>query len=170
MLRLIPAIAVLAFTPALASPPALASEQRSGVERLREVSVIYVAELGPTWRAKTLRQEIIKEFAKSDFVRVVDSPEKADAVLTATFKQVSKNVDHPSEVFGEPGMKSGSSVVTALQIQFRVDSRQHRNLWKAKFEPDSSSSMNESQAVQALANRVSRTFQKAIEKDSKKRR
>jgi hypothetical protein len=30
--------------------------------------------------------------------------------------------------------------------------------------------MNENQAVQALANKVSRTFQKAIEKDSKKHR
>lgn len=136
MLRLIPVIAVLAFT------HALASEQRSGVERLREISVIYVAELGQTEKAKALRQEIIKEFAKSDFIRVVDAPEKADAVLTATTKQVSKNVDRPMEVFGEPGMKTGSTIVAAQEIQFRLDSRQHRNLWKAKFESDSFSYLN----------------------------
>ena len=118
MLRLIPAIAALVLA------PALASEQRSGVERLREISVIYVAELGQTWRAKTLRQEIIKEFSKSGFIRLVDAPEKADAVLTATIKQVSKNVDHPSKVFGEPGMKSGSNIVAAQEIQFRLDSLQ----------------------------------------------
>ena len=165
MRRLIPAIALL-----LAFIPAMATEQRSGVERLREVNVIYVAELGQTWRAKSLREEIIKELAKSDFIRVVDAPEKADAVLTATIKQVSKNVDNPSEVFGEPGMKAGSMVIMTQEIQFRVDSRQHRNLWKAKFNSNTFSSMNESQAVSAMASKVSQTFKKAVEKDSKKRR
>ena len=162
MLRLVPVIAVLAFT------PALASEQRSGVERLREISAIYVAELGQTEKSKALRQEIIKEFTKSDFIRMVDAPEKADAVLTATTKQVSKNVDRPMEVFGEPGMKTGSTIVAAQEIQFRLDSRQHRTLWKAKFESDSFSYLNENQAVRALANKVSQTFQKAVEKDIKK--
>jgi hypothetical protein len=56
------------------------------------------------------------------------------------------------------------------EIQFRVDSRQHRNLWKAKFDSNSFSSMNESQAVTAMASKVSQTFKKAIEKDIKKRR
>jgi hypothetical protein len=164
MLRLIPVIAVLAFS------PALASEQRSGVERLREINVIYVAELGQTTKAKALRQEIIKEFARSEFIRVVDAPEKADAVLTATIKQVSRNIDHPSEVFGEPGMKAGSMVVSAQEIQFRLNSRQNRTLWKAKFDPNGFSYMNENQAVHALANKVSMTFQKAVEKDAKKHR
>ena len=52
MLRLVPVIAVLAFT------PALASEQRSGVERLREISAIYVAELGQTEKSKALNQRV----------------------------------------------------------------------------------------------------------------
>ena len=99
---------------------------------------------------------------------MVDAPEKADAVLTATTKQVSKNVDRPMEVFGEPGMKTGSTIVAAQEIQFRLDSRQHRTLWKAKFESDSFSYLNENQAVRALANKVSQTFQKAVEKDIKK--
>ena len=164
MLRLIPAIAVLAFT------PALASEQRNGVERLREVNVIYVADLGQTEKAKALREEIIKEFAKSDLIRIVDAPEKAEAVLTATVKHGSKNIDNPSEVFGEPGMKVGSIVVPTEEIVFRLNSRQHRTLWAAKFDPTKFSNMNETQAVRALASNVSQTFRNAVEKDSKKRR
>jgi hypothetical protein len=164
MLRLIPAIAVLAFT------PAFASEQRSGVERLREINVIYVAELGQTERAKTLRQEIIKELAKADFVRVVDAPEKADAVLTATVKYGSKNVDQLGETFGKLGMTSGTKVVATEEILFRLDSAQKQTLWKAKFDPASFSNMDENRAVRALATKVSRTFQKAIERDGKRRR
>ena len=164
MLRLIPAIAVLAFT------PALASEQRSGVERLREINVIYVAELGQTEKAKALRQEIIKEFAKSDLVRVVDAPEKADAVLTATVKHGSKNVDQPFQVFGDPSLKIGTTVVATEEITFRLDSPENRTLWAAKFDPASFSYMDEHRAVRALANKVSRTFQKAVEKDGKKHR
>lgn len=164
MPSLISAIALLAFT------PALASEQRNGVERLREISVIYVAELGQTEKAKTLRQEIIKELAKSDFIRIVDAPEKADAVLTATIKHGSKNVDQLSESFGKPGMTTGSSVVPTEEILFRLDSRQHRTLWSARFDSQSFSYMDDNQAVHALANKVSRTFQKALEKDNKKHR
>ena len=48
MLRLIPAIAVLCFA------PALASKQRTNVDRLRQISVIYVAELGQTEQARNL--------------------------------------------------------------------------------------------------------------------
>lgn len=164
MLRLIPAIAMLAFT------PALASEQRSGAERLREINVIYVAELGQTERAKTLRQEIIKELAKSDFIRVVDAPEKADAVLTATVKRGTKNVDQPFQVFGDPSLKVGSTVIATEEIMFRLDSRQNRTLWSAKFDPASFSYMNENHALHALANKVTQTFQKAVEKDAKKHR
>lgn len=163
MLQLIPAIAVLCFM------PALASEQRSGVDRLREISVIYVAELGQTEKAKTLRQEIIKEFAKSDRIRVVDSPEKAEAVLTATIKSGTKNVDVPVGAFGDPAWRMGSAVVPTQEIVFRLNSRQNRTLWAAKFDSGSFSGMSESQAVHALANKVNRTFQKAVARDSKKR-
>jgi len=50
-----------------------------------------------------------------------------------------------------------------------VWSRQAQN-WKAKFDSDSFSYMNENLAVRALANKVSQTFQKAVEKDAKKHR
>ncbi len=164
MLSLIPAIAVLAFT------PAFASEQRSGVERLRQVNVIYVAELGQTEKAKALRQEIIKELAKADFIRVVDTPEKADAVLTATVKHGSKNVDELSERFGEVGLQTGSQVVATEEILFRLDSAQKQTLWKAKFDSSSFSNPDEHRALRALAAKVSHSFQKALEKDGKKQR
>lgn len=164
MLKLIPAIAVLCFT------PALASEQRSGVDRLRDINVIYVAEFGQTERAKTLRQEVIKEFAKADHILVVDSPEKADAVLTATVKQSSKNIDRPITVFGDPQWRIGADVVTTQEIIFRLDSRQNRTLWAARFDPGSFSYLNENQAAHALANKVSRKFLKAVEKDTKARK
>jgi hypothetical protein len=164
MLKLIPAIAVLCFT------PALASEQRSGVDRLRDISVIYVADFGQTERAKTLRQEIIKEFAKSDHILVVDSAEKADAVLTATVKRGSKNVDRPITVFNDPQWRIGADVVATQEIIFRLDSRQNRTLWAARFDLGSFSNLNQTQAAHALANKVGGKFMKAVAKDSKAHR
>ena len=100
---------------------------------------------------------------------MVDTPEKADAVLTASIKTGSKNVDQPVGAFGDPAWRIGSTVVTTQEITFRLDSRQNQTLWAAKFDPGSFSNMSESKAAHALASKVSRTFQKAVARDSVKR-
>src|SRR5687768_16750083 len=106
MARLLSAFAVLVFL-----TPAFAWDQDSGVGRLRDVRTVYVAELGKTEKAKTLRQEIIKSLKESERIRLTDAPERADAVLTMSIKNISKNVDWPYEAFGEPGVQTGSKVV-----------------------------------------------------------
>jgi hypothetical protein len=51
---------------------------------------------------------------------------------------------------------------------FRLDSREQRTLWSAKFDPGNYANPSGTKAARALANKVSRTFQKAVEKDSKR--
>lgn len=161
MLQLIPAIAVLCFA------PALASEQHNGIARLREVRAIYVADLGQTEKAKTLRTEIINELAKSNRITVAETPDEADAVLSVSIKQVSKNVDHTYEEFGQPGLKTNSIVVATQEFVFRLDSREKRTLWSAKFDPGDFASPSGAKDARALANKVSRKFEQAVEKDRK---
>lgn len=161
MLQLIPAIAVLCFT------PALASEQRNGIERLREIRAIYVADLGQTEKAKLLRTEIINELGRSNRITVAETPDEADAVLSVSIKHGTKNVDRSYEAFGEPGLKTTTTVVATQELVFRLDSSTKRTLWSAKFDPGNFSDANGTTAARALANKVSRTFQKAVEKDRK---
>lgn len=161
MLNLIPAIAVLCFT------PALASEQRNGIERLRELRAVYVADLGQTAKAKTLRQEIINELARSNRIKVAATPDDADAVLSVSIKHGTKNIDHTYEEFGEPGLKTTTKIVATQELVFRLDSRQNRTLWSARFDPGSFGDTSETKSARALANKVSRKFQQAVEKDRK---
>jgi hypothetical protein len=161
MLQLIPAIAVLCFA------PTLASEQRNGAERLREIRAIYVADLGQTEKAKTLRTEIINELARSNRITVVETPAEADAVLSLSIKHGTRNVDHTYEEFGQPGLKTNSIVVATQELVFRLDSREKRTLWSAKFDAGSSAYPSGTKAARSLANKVSRKFQQAVEKDRK---
>lgn len=162
MLRLILTIATLFVT------TALAMGQSKGVERLRDVGSVYVQELGQTEKAKTLRQEIIKGLVKSKSITVVDAPDRADAVLSASVRHGSKNIDQTYEVFGEPGMKVGSTVVPTQEIVFSINSRLNLTLWAVKFDYGSFSGKTERQMTSDLANRVSQQFQKAVERDGKR--
>lgn len=161
MLKLIPFIAVLCLA------PTLDSEQRHGIERLREIRAIYVADLGQTEKARMLRQEIINEFAKSNRITVTATPDEADAVLSVSIKHGTKNIDYPYEEFGEPGLKRTTKIVATQQLVFRLNSRQNRTLWSARFDPANFGDTNETKSARSLANRVSRKFQKAVEKDGK---
>lgn len=165
MLQLIPAFAALLFL-----SPTLAVDQDSRVQRLRDVSTVYVAELGQTEKAKTLRQEIIRTLIESKRIRLADAPDEADAVLSVSVKNGSKNVDWAFESFGDPGMKTGSKVVHTAEIVLRLNSHQDRTLWAVKFDSWNSSGNDEKQAARALADTVSQKFLKAVERDRKKRR
>ena len=163
MLNLIPAIAVLCFA------PALASEQRHGIERLRELRVVYVAELGQSDKARALRTEIINQLGRSNRITVAETPDEADAVLSVTIKHGTKNVDSTYEEFGQPGLKTTTRIVATEEFVFRLNSRQNRTLWSARFAPGNTSDASQTKSVRALANKVSRKFQQAVEKDRKVR-
>jgi len=164
MLKVVPAIALFFLT----SAPG--AEQSHKVERLGDVSSVYVAELGQTERAKALRQEIIRELNGSKRVRVVDTPEEADAVLSASVKGGSKNVDRAYQPFGNEPMKIGSEVVPTEEIVFRLDSHQSRSLWAVKLDAQKFSGKDDKKSARMLANKVSRDFLKAFEKAGKARR
>jgi len=161
MLKLLPAIALLSLA------PAIASEQRNGIERLREVRAIYVADLAQTEKAKILRQEIISELARSNNIAVARTPAEADAVLALSIKHGSKNVDSTYEEFGQPGLKTNTKIVATQELVIRLNSRQNRTLWSAKFDLGNFADASETKSARALANKVGRTFQKAVEKDRK---
>ncbi len=162
MLKLVPIFAVLFLN------PTLAPDQDSRVGRLRDVNTVYVAELGQTEKAKTLRQQIMRRLIESKRIRLADAPDKADAVLSVSVTHRTKNVDWPSDSFGE-GLKIGSRVINSAEIVLRLNAHQDRTLWTDKFDAGSSSGDNEKQATRALAHTVSRKFLKAVEKDRKKR-
>ena len=164
MAKLLSAFAVLVFL-----TPAFAWDQDSGVGRLRDVRTVYVAELGKTDRAKTLRQEIIKSLKESERFRLTDAADKADAVLTVSIKNISKNVDWPYEAFGEAGIQTGSKVVQTSEIVLSLNSHQQRSLWAAKFDSASFSGKTETHAARSLANAASKKLLKAVEKDRRKR-
>ena len=161
MLKLIPIIATLFLN------PALAPDQESRVGRLRDVRTVYVAELGQTVKAKTLRQEIIRSLIESKRIKLADAPEQADAVLSVSVERRTKNVDWPYESFGE-GMQIGSRVVDVREVALRLNSHPDRTLWAVRFNPTDSGN-DEKKAARALANTVSRKFLKAVEKDRRKR-
>lgn len=164
MLKLVPVFALLFLI------SASATEQSSGVKRLREVGSIYVAEMGQTEKAKTLKQEIIKGLIASKRIKVADTADEADAVLSVSVKHGSKNVDVTSQSFGDPTLKTGSKVVPIEELVFRLNTPENRDLWAAKFDSTSFSGDDEVQAARALANKVRREFLKAFVRDSKARR
>jgi len=163
MAKLFSAFALLVFL-----TPAFAMDQDGRVGRLRDVRTVYVAELGRTDRARSLREEIIKSLTASQRIRLADDPEKADAVLSLRFKSVSKNVDSPYEAFGEPGLKTGSRVIQTSEVILTLSSHQDSKLWAARFASEGYPG-TEKQAERSLANTVSRRFLRAVEKDRRKR-
>ena len=165
MLNLIPAVALIF----LAHAPG--AEQNQKVVRLRDVSSVYVAELGKTEKAKALRQELIKGLSGSGRVRVVDTPAEADAVLSLSVRNGTKNVDQTFQTFGDGSgvWKTGSIVVPDTKIVFRLDSKQSRALWAVKLDYRRFS-RDDAKTARAMADRVSREFLKAFERESKSRR
>ena len=149
--------------------PIAGLDQDSRIGRLRDVNTVYVAELGQTDKAKTLRQEIIRGLVESKRIKLADTPDKADAVLSLSVRQGTKNVDWAYQTFGD-GMQIGSRVVPNAEIVLRLDSLLDRTLWLVKFDSAGSAGQNETQAARALANTVNRKFLKAMESDRKKRR
>ena len=164
MLKLVHVFALL-FLISASTP-----EQSNGVKRLREVGNVYVAEMGQTEKAKTLRQQIIKELSASKRVRVANAPEEADAVLSVSVKRGSKNVDDPRQVFGDPTLRTGSKVIPTEEFVFRLNTPENRGLWTIKFDAASFSGKDETQTARALANKLLREFQKAFERDIRSRR
>jgi len=149
--------------------PALPVDQDSRVGRLRDVKTVYVAELGQTENAKTLRLEIIKDLEESKRIKLAQTPDEADAVLRLSVKHGTKNVDWPYQPFGEIGMQIGSKVVPTFQIVLTLNAHQNSTLWLVKFYSSGSADKDEQQAARTLANTVSRKLLKAMESDRKKR-
>jgi hypothetical protein len=133
------------------------------------VSNVYVAEMGQTERAKTLRQQIIKELSASKRVRIANAPEEADAVLSVKVKRGSKNVDEPHQTFGDPTLRTGSKVILTEEFVFRLNTSENRDLWTVKFDAASFYGKDETQRARVLANKLLREFQKAFERDIKRR-
>jgi hypothetical protein len=140
------------------------------VERLRNVSSVYIAGLGQTERAKALREKLTRELSESGRIRVVDAPDEADAILSLSVRQGSKNVDSPFQSFADPSIKTGSRVVPEAEIVFRLNNQQRQTLWAIKFDSENFRGKDDQLEVQALANNLSRELLKAIEKDRKRRR
>ena len=65
------------------------------------------------------------------------------------------------------GLKRSLKVVATEKLVFRLDSRQNRKLWSASFDPGNFADASGTKSARGLANRVSRKFQKAVEKDRK---
>jgi hypothetical protein len=150
------------------SAPATATEQKKGVERLRDVETVYVADLGQTEKAKALRQEIIKELTGAKRVRVVNTAEEADAVLSLKVENGTKNVDQQYQDIGHDNMiKTGSKVVPVSRYVFRLNSRQDKTLWAVRLDSDSFSGKSERGTATAIANKVSREFTRAVKRADK---
>ena len=147
---------------------AAASAQAGGVERLRDVTSVYVPEWGQTEKAKALRQEVVRRLGESGRVRVAAAREEADAVLDLSFREVSKNVDSPQAGVFDPTLKVGSTVKMVEVLVFRLSARDGRALWSAKLDPDDYRGKDETHKARAVGGRLGRDLLKAIEKDRKK--
>ncbi|HST50557.1 MAG TPA: hypothetical protein VLJ61_01000 [Pyrinomonadaceae bacterium] len=145
------------------------AEQNYKVERLRDVSSVYVEDLGKSEKAKTLRRELIKGLSDSGRVRVVYTPAEADAVLSVNVRNGSKNVDRMLQTFPGGEFQVGSEVVPYTKIVFRLDSKQSRPLWAVKFDYGIFSDRSDAKTARALADRVNREFIKAVERERKVR-
>ncbi|MDT5157598.1 MAG: hypothetical protein QOC61_456 [Acidobacteriota bacterium] len=166
MLKLILACVLLCGVSAVAST---SPGQGNKAERLRDVTSVYVIEAGQTEKAKALRQEIIRKLGESGRVRVVDAPGAADAVLSLSIKQVTKNVDWGySELGDDSTVKTGTRVVPAAQIMFRLDSQRRQSLWTAGFDPENFRGKDERQTARAIGKRAGQDLLKAIERDSRR--
>ncbi len=162
MLKLILTCALLC----LISAAVLGQSHRAG--RLSDVINVHVAEFGKTEKSKALRQEITRSLSESKRIKIVAAPHDADAVLDVSVRQGTKNIDWQIATFGDPTPKTGSRVVPAQEIIFRLNSAQSHTLWSSKFDAESFSGANETQAARALANKLSQALLRAIEKDSKR--
>ena len=159
----------LIITCALVCACAAASRaQAGGVERLRDVTSVYVPEWGQTEKAKALRQEVVRKLGESGRVRVVETRDEADAVLDLSVRAVSKNVDSPQTGFNDPTIKVGSEVVTVEVLVFQLSARTGRALWSAKLDPNNFRAKDEAHTARAAGSRLGRDLLKAIEKDSRK--
>jgi hypothetical protein len=136
--------------------------QNAGVENLRDVHNIYVDDFGQTDNVKLFRQELIDRLFESNRIKVVGSPDEADAVLSINITQSSKNDDR---IWGET-MRVGTSVTPVLKLLFQLMNHQDRAIWALKLTSESYSTMNE-KAARELAKKVSRELLKAIEKKDK---
>ena len=96
--------------------------------------------------------------------------EEADAVLSASVRGGSKNVDRAYQPFGNEPMEVGSEVVPTEEIVFRLDSHQSRALWAVKLDARNLSGRDDRKTARTLANKVSRNFLKAFERAGKTRR
>jgi hypothetical protein len=163
MRKIVPAVILFSLT------SVFALEQTKPVERLQQVRTVYVSDLGKSNMSKALRQEIIKRLGQSGRISVVSSPDNADAVLGVEIQTGKKNVDRSIDPFGEQAVKVGSLVIDTEQITFNLLS-QSRALWSLKLDTENFSEDTESKSGRAMADRVSREFLKAVERDGKRRR
>lgn len=158
----------LIITCALVCACAAASRaQAGGVERLRDVTSVYVPEWGQTEKAKALRQEVVRKLGESGRVRVVASREEADAVLDLSVGTVSKNVDSQQAGFFDPTLKVTSTVTTVEVMVFQLREGAGRALWSEKIDPTNFRSKDEAQTARVAGGRLGRDLLKAIEKDRK---
>ncbi len=96
-------------------------------------------------------------------------PNAADALLSLSLKQISKNIDSALHTFDDPTLKMGSRVVPVEELVFRLATQQHRILWAGKFAAEIDGTQDESQAGCALGNRLGQGLLKAVAKDVKRR-
>ncbi len=142
--------------------------QVAGVERLRDVTSVYVPEWGDSVKAKVLRETVVRALAESGRVRVVEKRAQADAVLDLNVREVSKNVDAPQSVFNDPAIKVGSTVKTVDVLVFSLSTGEGRALWTEKLDPDNFRGGDEARVARALGARAGRDLLKAVERDTRK--
>jgi hypothetical protein len=68
--------------PSLESTVVVSSAAAQPVQKLSDIKNIFVAPLGTGDDSELIRQKIINQLIQSEILRVVDSPEEADATLT----------------------------------------------------------------------------------------
>jgi hypothetical protein len=138
---------------------------QGAVERLQDVRTICVGSLGTGEAAELVRSKVIAHLAKASRFEVVESPDRADAVLVG----VSDLSETPyysasSGGLGVPARASAGTISRAT-AGVQLINRDKRVLWA----DDTSSRASSRSASSSLADRIVKDLLKAMAKEERRK-
>ncbi len=131
------------------------------VQRVQDVRTIYVDSFGTGEGADVIRSKVITRLVKAGRFEVLQSPEKADAILTGA-SSVTKT-SHYSATNGENGSASGGTSYHAT-AGIQLINRDQKILWA----DDASNRLFAHSASSSLADKIVKDLLKATQQPNKK--
>lgn len=137
------------------------SAQTAVIEHLRDVRTIYVGSLGDAFGAEMIRNKLVDRLVKSGQVEIVESSERADAILTgiADAEKIERHVASATPTFASSS--GGTRFVATSAV--RLINQQHKILWTC----DESNGMLGRSVTSSVAERIVKSLTKAIKQDQK---